>query len=126
MKIIVTEEEILVLQAIKEHSIYVAEPALMPAITVRMMKHGYVRPDSQGQLILTELGTQALFKKQCFTKLLAFSKNPQMSIQMDIGEWLNMAGFVKPKIIRGQVFPGDFEMTPKGWDWIAFVDSSDV
>ena len=92
--------------------------ALVLNLPRRLSEQGYLRYDIQGRWILTEVGLEAMFKKQCFSMLLALSANPRLSLPGDIGEWLNMAGFVKPKIIRGQVFQGDFEIQAKGRDWI--------
>ena len=124
MKMILTMDEVQALQGIKDPALGI-KTSLVPDLSKRLAEHGYVKPSSDGHLTITEIGRQALFNRHCFNELLAFSKNPRKIIQLDCKEWLNISGFIHRKSGSRQLHPYEFEITQKGWDWIAYCDSAD-
>ncbi len=117
MEVILTVDEVLALQEIKE------SPALeikTPAVP-KLVALGYVRHGIDGHHAITENGRQALFYRRCFNELLSFSANPKMVIQLECEEWLCRSGHVQRKSVKDQMHFFDFEITQKGKDWIASV-----
>ena len=119
MKTILNADEVQTLQGIQ--SAYAAgyTSAITPGTSKRLVEVGYVRRVTDGHLYITELGRRALFQRRSYSQLMAFAKNPLIVIQLDCQEWLSESGYIQLKSGNQQMHSFDFEITQKGWDWIA-------
>ena len=125
MKVILTEDEFIARQGVKDIPALGVRSAIAPGLANRLLERGYLRDGMDGRYLITELGRQAIFNRHCFNNLLAFSIDPLMIIQFDYEEWLNMAGYIKRKSSSRYSHQFEFEITQKGWDWIAYLDAGD-
>ena len=119
MKTILSADEVQTLEGIQNSYAIEFAPAIVPATSKRLVEFGYVRPVTDGHFAITELGRQALFHRRSYSQLLAFAKNPLFVIQLDCQEWLTESGYIQLKSGNQQLHSFDFEITQKGWDWIA-------
>lgn len=78
--------------------------------------------DKNGQLALTEKGQQTLFLKRCVDALRAVAgdpaANPAAKLDADVATFLIKKGHIAPG-----ASPDKFEITPRGRESLADIDS---
>ncbi|MDB5795972.1 MAG: hypothetical protein JWR25_2351 [Noviherbaspirillum sp.] len=79
----------------------------------------YVAYGKNGTLSLTEKGTMTLFVKRCIDGLRAVALNPGTQLNADIAAFLNRKGHIVPS----QSAPEGFDITDKGRESLADIDS---
>jgi hypothetical protein len=78
----------------------------------------YLMYDKNGQLALTEKGQQTLFLKRCVDALRAVAGDPAAKLDADVATFLIKKGHIAPG-----ASPDKFEITPRGRESLADIDS---
>jgi hypothetical protein len=79
----------------------------------------YVTHGKDGELALTEKGKQTLFVRRCIDGLRAVSHDPLTALDADVATFLSKKGHITPK-----VSPGGFDITQRGRESLADIDSN--
>lgn len=87
--------------------------------TKRLAGLKYISYAKDGSLALTEKGTQNLFIRSCIDGLRAIASDPLAPLASDVKTFLGKKGHV---VARGEA--GGFELTPRGRESLADIDST--
>jgi hypothetical protein len=79
----------------------------------------YVAYGKDGALSLTEKGTLTLFVKRCIDGLRAVAQGPGTQLNADIATFLTKKGHIVPSTVS----PGGFDITEKGRESLADIES---
>ena len=78
----------------------------------------YIAYGKNGQLALTEKGKETLFVKNCIDGLRAVSNDPLAPLEADVAVFLGRKGHIVTRVSGG-----GFEITPRGRESLADIDS---
>lgn len=78
----------------------------------------YIKFEKHGQHALTEKGKLTLFIQRCVDGLRAVANDPNATLDADVATFLGKKGHIVPAIV-----PGKFEITTRGRESLADIDS---